>query len=205
MPDRLESSSALAAGTVMKRTILCLGVLAFIAGCATPPPTGPSVMVLPGSGKSFDQFRFDDNECRQYSSQSIGGTTVADAQSNSAVKSAAVGTAIGAAAGGLMGGRSGAGVGAGIGLAGGALAGTGESQASGYTLQQRYDHAYQQCMYAKGHQIPMAARYAPRQQARQIPPPPPPSGYPSGNPPPPPPGNPPAPPPAAAPAPAPTS
>jgi len=189
MPERLASSPALAC-KVMKKTILALSAVALFAGCATPPPTGPSVMVLPGSGKSFDQFRFDDNECRQYSFQSIGGTTVADTQSNSAVKSAAVGTAIGAAAGGLMGGRSGAGVGAGIGLAGGALAGTGESQASGYTLQQRYDHAYQQCMYAKGHQIPMAARYAPRQQVRQIPPPPPPSG----NPPPPPPGNPPAPP-----------
>src|SRR5690349_21859296 len=205
MPERLESSSAFAARTLMKKTIFALSAAALVAGCATPPPSGPSVMVLPGSGKSFDQFRYDDNECRQYSSQSIGGATVADAQNRSAVTSAAVGTAIGAAAGGLMGGRSGAGVGAGIGLAGGALAGTGESQASGYTLQQRYDHAYQQCMYAKGHQIPMAARYAPRQQARQIPPPPPPSGYQSGNPPPPPPGNPPAPPPAAAPAPAPTS
>lgn len=205
MRERLESSSADAAGTVMKKTILALSAAALFAGCATPPPTGPSVMVLPGSGKSFDQFRFDDNECRTYSSQAIGGTNVADAQSNSAVKSAAIGTAVGAAAGGLMGGRSGAGVGAGVGLIGGSLAGTGESQASGYTLQQRYDHAYQQCMYAKGHQIPMAARYAPRQQARQIPPPPPPSGYQSGNPPPPPPGNPPAPPPAAAPAPAPTS
>src|SRR5882724_7428059 len=191
MPERLESGSAHAARTMMKRTILALGVAALFAGCATPPPSGPSVMVLPGSGKSFDQFRFDDNECRQYSSQSIGGATVADAQSNSAVKSAAVGTAVGAAAGGLLGGRSGVGVGAGVGLAGGALAGTGESQASGYTLQQRYDHAYQQCMYAKGHQIPMAARYAPyRAQARQpIAPPPPPPGNP-----PPPPGNPPAPP-----------
>lgn len=201
MPERLEGSSAVAAGKVMKKTILALGAAALVTGCATPPPTGPSVMVLPGSGKSFDQFRFDDNECRQYSSQAIGGTTAAQAQNNSAVTSAAVGTAIGAAAGGLIGGRSGAGVGAGVGLAGGALAGTGASQESGYTLQQRYDHAYQQCMYAKGHQIPMAARYAPRQQARQIPPPPPPSG----NPPPPPPGNPPAPPPAATPAPAPTS
>lgn len=205
MRERLESSSTDAAGTVMKKTILALSAAALFAGCATPPPTGPSVMVLPGSGKSFDQFRFDDNECRTYSSQAIGGTAVADAQNNSAVKSAAIGTAVGAAAGGLMGGHSGAGVGAGVGLIGGSLAGTGASEASGYTLQQRYDHAYQQCMYAKGHQIPMAARYAPRQQARQIPPPPPPSGYQSGNPPPPPPGNPPAPPPAAAPAPAPAS
>jgi hypothetical protein len=157
---------------------------ALVAGCATPPPSGPSVMVLPGSNKSFEQFRFDDNECRQYASAQIGGTTAAQAQTNSAVKSAVVGTAIGAAAGGLMGGNSGAGVGAGIGLAGGALAGTGASEASGRTLQQRYDVAYQQCMYAKGHQIPMAARYAPyRSTTRQAAPPPPPPGPP---PPPPP-------------------
>src|SRR5438874_12103020 len=191
MSGRLESRAAGARACTMKLIFIPAATVALLAGCATPPPSGPSVMVLPGSTKSFDQFRFDDNECRQFASQSIGGTTVADAQNSSAVKSAAVGTAIGAAAGGLLGGRSGAGVGAGVGLAGGALAGTGESQASGYTLQQRYDHAYQQCMYAKGHQIPMAARYAPyRAQARQpIAPPPPPPGNP-----PPPPGNPPAPP-----------
>jgi len=160
----------------MKRTLIALGALALFAGCATPPPNGPSVMVLPGSSKSFDQFRFDDNECRTYAMNSIGGTTAAQASNDAAVKSAVVGTAIGAAAGGLMGGNSGAGVGAGIGLAGGALAGTGAGQASGYTMQQRYDIGYQQCMYAKGHQIPMAGRYAPNRPSRQaaVPPPPPP-------------------------------
>jgi hypothetical protein len=160
----------------MKRTIFALAALAVFAGCATPPPEGPSVMVLPGSNKSFDQFRFDDNECRQFAMNSIGGTTAAQASNDTAVKSAVVGTAIGAAAGGLMGGNSGAGVGAGIGLAGGALAGTGAGQASGYTMQQRYDIGYQQCMYAKGHQIPMAGRYAPNRPTRQaaVPPPPPP-------------------------------
>jgi len=146
-------------------------------------------MVLPGSAKSFDQFRFDDNECRQYATAQIGGTTTAQAANDAAVKNAVVGTAIGAAAGGLIGGNAGAGVGAGVGLAGGALAGTGASQAAGYTLQQRYDIGYQQCMYAKGHQIPMAAsRYAPRPGAgyqRQAAPPPPPP--PPGTPPPPPP------------------
>ena len=50
----------------MKKTIFALGALALFAGCATPPPAGPSVMVLPGSAKSFDQFRYDDNECRQF-------------------------------------------------------------------------------------------------------------------------------------------
>jgi hypothetical protein len=185
----------------MKRTTLALAALAVFAGCATPPPEGPSVMVLPGSSKSFDQFRFDDNECRTYATNSIGGTTAAQASNDAAVKSAVVGTAIGAAAGGLIGGNSGAGVGAGVGLAGGALAGTGTSQASGYTLQQRYDIGYQQCMYAKGHQIPMAGRYAPNRPSRQaaVPPPPPPPHIappaPQAAPPPPPPGPPPPPPP----------
>jgi hypothetical protein len=181
----------------MKPAFISLGALALVAGCATPPPSGPGVMVLPGSAKTFDQFRFDDNECRQYATAQIGGTTTEKAANDAAVKNAVVGTAIGAAAGGLIGGSSGAGVGAGIGLAGGALSGTGASQAAGYTLQQRYDIGYQQCMYAKGHQIPMAAsRYAPRAsyQRQATPPPPPPAGTP---PPPPPAGTPPPPPPPA--------
>ncbi|HWI37839.1 MAG TPA: YMGG-like glycine zipper-containing protein [Burkholderiales bacterium] len=176
------------------KKLLLIGAGALIAGCATPPPSGPSVMVLPGSSKTFDQFRFDDNECRTYASNQVGGQSAADAQTNSAVKSAAIGTAVGAAAGGLIGGNSGAGVGAGVGLLGGSLAGVSAADSSGYSLQRRYDFAYQQCMYAKGHQIPMAGRYAPYQQANKqaAPPPPPP---PAGPPPPPPPGVAPTPPP----------
>lgn len=169
----------------MKKTLALLGVAVLMAGCATPPPSGPSVMVLPGSTKSFDEFRFDDNECRQFASAQVGGQTAADAANNSAVKSAAVGTAVGAAAGGLMGGSSGAAAGAGVGLLGGSLVGASAGDASGYSLQRRYDFGYQQCMYAKGHQIPMAGRYAPyRQATKQAAPPPPP---PPGPPPPPPP------------------
>lgn len=161
----------------MKKLLLVAALV--LAGCATPPPSGPSVMVLPGSGKSFDQFRYDDYECRQFASSQVGGTTAQEAQTNSAVKSAVVGTAVGAAAGGLIGGNSGAGVGAGVGLAAGALAGTGAADTSAYGLQRRYDISYQQCMYAKGHQIPMAAsRYTPRRAAPapQVAPPPPPPG-----------------------------
>jgi len=165
------------------KPVLALSTLVFLAGCATPPPSGPSVMVLPGSGKSFDQFRYDDFECRQYASSQVGGTSAADAQTNSAVKSAAVGTAVGAAAGGLIGGNSGAGVGAGVGLAAGALAGTDTSARSGYSLQQRYDISYTQCMYAKGHKVPVSGRFTSSserpQQAKRTsyvaPPPPPPS------------------------------
>jgi len=166
----------------MKLAIASLGVLALLAGCATPPPSGPSVMVLPGSGKSFDQFRFDDNECRQFAFAQIGGTSNQQAANDAAARNAVVGTVVGAAAGGLIGGNQGAGVGAGVGLAGGALSGAGAGEYAGRTQQQRYDIGYQQCMYAKGHQIPMAARYQPyRQPSRQAappPPPPPPGGAP---------------------------
>jgi hypothetical protein len=34
------------------------------SGCATIP-IGPSVMVLPGRGKTFEQFQRDDAVCRQ--------------------------------------------------------------------------------------------------------------------------------------------
>ena len=86
-----------------------------VAGCATPPPSGPWVMVLPGSTKTFDQFRYDDYECRQYAELAGRRHTPQQASNDSGVKSAVVGTAVGAAAGGLMGGNAGAGVGAGVG------------------------------------------------------------------------------------------
>ncbi len=153
------------------------------AGCATAP-TGPSVAVLPGSGMSFEQFRYDDYECRRFASDQIGGRSAADAQTDSAVKSAVVGTAVGAAAGAIIGGHRGAGVGAGTGLIVGSAAGAGAAHGSALTLQQRYDIGYQQCMYAKGHKVPVAGRFEsqPRRSASVPPPPPPP-----GSPPPPPP------------------
>ena len=164
-----------------KRGGLLLALLA-LAGCVTVP-TGPSQMSLPGSGKSFDQFRADDTECRQYASAQIGGTNPEQAATDSGVKSAAVGTAVGAAAGALIGGNSrGAGVGAGVGLLGGALAGSSAGQQSGHSLQHRYDVGYTQCMYAKGHKVPVTGRYTSSNErdsrdrpAYYSPPPPPPT------------------------------
>jgi len=146
------------------------------------------MMVLPGSGKSFDQFRADDLECRNYALASVGGKTPGQVAEQSGVKSAVVGTAIGAAAGAALGGHEGAGVGAGTGLLIGGLAGTGSAQASGYGLQRRYDVSYVQCMYSMGHQVPVSGHtYRPTRSPyyAPLPPgvPPPPPGYP---PPPPP-------------------
>jgi hypothetical protein len=73
------------------------GVL--VSGCATVP-SGPSVMVLPGSGKNLETFQVDEIACRQWAGQQIG--------------------------------------------------------AGGYDGQRGYDMTYMQCMYAKGHRIPVS-------------------------------------------------
>ncbi|HUJ88094.1 MAG TPA: hypothetical protein VLX30_14695 [Burkholderiales bacterium] len=184
---------------IRSKAMLSAAVLVALSACTTLP-TGPSVMAMPGSGKSFDQFRADDAVCRQFALEQSGGTTANQASVNSGVESAAVGTAVGAAAGALVGGHEGAGSGAAAGLLVGALSGAGAGQASGYALQRRYDNAYVQCMYAKGNAVPVAGqrvRARPYQQQLTPPPPPPPGSMappppPSGSvPPPPPPDSPP--------------
>ena len=172
----------------MKKPLFAASAVLMLAACTTMP-TGPAVMVLPGTGKSFDQFRFDDGECRQFASAQVGGSSPDGASESSGVKSAAVGTAVGAAAGALIGGRGGAATGAGVGLIAGSASGAGAAGYSQRSLQQRYDVGYQQCMYAKGHRVPVAGRFettrpAPTGPSTYAPPPPPPPG----TPPPPPPG-----------------
>src|SRR5262245_62955945 len=95
-------------------------LMALLGGCATAAPTGPTVMVLPGFGKPFEQFNADDVECRQWGLQATGRNPA-----NAAA---------------------------------GSEASTGQ-QYSGAEAQWRYDMAYQQCMYSKGHQIPGAPGY----------------------------------------------
>ena len=63
--------------------------LCSVAGCVSMP-SGPSVLVLPGSGKNFDQFRGDDSYCKQYASEQVGGVTPNQASVSSGVASAAV-------------------------------------------------------------------------------------------------------------------
>jgi hypothetical protein len=167
--------------------MLALGAL-LLGGCVVMP-TGPSMMSLPGSGMSFDRFRADDYDCRQFASAQVGGSSAEQAAVDSGVRSAAIGTAIGAAAGAAISGSSGVGPGAGVGLLFGALAGSGAANASAYTLQQRYDMGYMQCMYAKGHKVPGSRRVAQRPPGYASPPP---AG--TYTPPPPPPGLPPPPP-----------
>jgi hypothetical protein len=119
-----------------------LALLLLVAGCASepPPPAGPGLLVLPGTGKSFDLFLADDRECRQFASSQVSGAAQ-------------------------------------------------QSDSSSRSVQQRYDFGYTQCMYAKGHKVPVAGRYSDKAAAPRgttsvpPPPPPPPEGKPPGPPP----------------------
>ena len=181
----------------MKYTYLTLLAAAGLLSACAVVPTGPSVMALPGTGKTFDQFRIDDANCRQFAFQQVGGVSTNQAASASGLGSAVVGTALGAAAGAAFGGGQGAAIGAGAGLLAGSAVGMGNAQGSSWDVQRRYDYAYLQCMYATGNRIPAPGNMVnsqpqqfqpapqPMQPAPQYlpppppgsPPPPPPSGY----------------------------
>jgi hypothetical protein len=81
--------------------IAMIALAVALAGCARTP-TGPSVMVLAGSGKSLEEFQRDDAACRASAAQELERTKHGDVPA-----------------------------------------------------QRRFDITYMQCMYAKGHQIPV--------------------------------------------------
>ena len=191
----------------MKMRSIAIGLTAalLLSACATVP-NGPSVMVLPGQGKGFEQFQVDDGSCRRWATDQTGGATGSDLATRNTISGAALGTLLGAAAGaaiGAAGGHAGTGaaVGAGIGVLGGTAVGASASTPVYASLQSRYDAAYVQCMYSKGHQVPVkrgsqSPSYASQPAVAPPPPPPPPPAVtpssipppPAGTPPPPPPG-----------------
>lgn len=164
---------------------VALVVPALLLSACASVPNGPSAMALPGTGKNFDQFRYDDSSCRQFAHDQLGGKTANQAANDSFAGSALVGTVLGTAVGAAAGGDEGAGVGAATGLFVGSLIGIDEANASSYQSQRHYDNAYIQCMYAKGHRVPVsglveqrpANRSAPTKPRGYYPPPPPPPGY----------------------------
>ncbi len=106
---------------------------------------------MPAPGKPFDVFVGEDQTCRQYAAQSIG-LTPSDSAARSFAGAAAAGTVIGAAAGAMSGGHGGNG--AADGLVAGSMIGASQSQYASRDAQRRYDVTYEQCMYAKGNQVP---------------------------------------------------
>src|SRR3990170_4108630 len=185
---------------VFRSATLAVAAAILLTACATIP-SGPNVMVLPGSGKNFEQFQSDDAICRQWAAQQTG-ITAQQTSTDNTVGGAVVGTVVGAALGAAIGAAAGspatgAAVGAGAGLLGGTTMGAGNAYGAAVSVQRHYDNAYVQCMYAKGNQVPVPRGSQPGYTSSAAPPPPPPPGAPplagvpqppAGMPPPPPPG-----------------
>lgn len=165
------------------RTGSVLLICALLLGACATVPAAPSVTTLPGTGKSFGEFQGDDAACRQWAAQQTG-TTPERASGVATAKRAGIGTLIGAGLGAALGAIGhnpglGAAVGAGAGLVGGTAVGAPAGQGAAYEVQRRYDAAYEQCMYAKGNQVPGVAPapgVSPAPTAAIPPPPPPPGG-----------------------------
>jgi len=151
--------------TRMRRIVSSLALMVF-AGCATLP-AGPSVRVLPGEGKPFEQFQADDAVCRQWAGQSIGVSPQETVNMNAA-SGAVIGTAVGAGLGAAIGAASGnAGTGAAIGAGSDFLSGLQTVPTPEMHTDGKHSGAtttpYVQCMYAKGNQVPGTVRsYRPR-------------------------------------------
>ena len=146
----------------MKRAASGVGLAtAFLLSACATAPTGPSVMVLPGSGRSFSQFQADDALCRQWAAQQTGFDPSQPVEQSvprhSAMRGAARGAALGAV-GGAIGGD--AGKGAAVGAAVGGL-GTvmrdrraNEEQQQAYSAStQSYDRAYGACLRGRGYTV----------------------------------------------------
>lgn len=127
---------------------LFLSVL--LAGCATAP-AGPHVSVMPAKGKTLEQFKVDDQICKDYAQAQIGD----DLEKSSAINTLmdmAIGGATGALGGQAIGHNTkGTVAGAGIGMALGLAAGAYQANKASEDAQIRYDNAYQECMHIKGH------------------------------------------------------
>lgn len=171
----------------LKSIVFVTTASAILAGCVTPP-MGPTVYVWPGQNKSPAAFEQDEQACEDYAYRRTEGQ--AEAANNRAVGSAVIGTALGAGLGAAVGGGKGAAIGAASGAVVGSAVGSDQSAHAQYSLQQRYDFAYAECMGARGNNVPQDAYppsyYPPPGYYRAPPPPPPPGYYPPPPPPPPP-------------------
>ena len=58
----------------MRKKFLIFVPLLVLTACATTP-TGPSVLVLPGTGKNFEQFNRDDLVCRDFALRGLSAVS----------------------------------------------------------------------------------------------------------------------------------
>ena len=108
--------------------VAVLFLVRFLSACSTMP-SGPQVQAMPGTGKSLTQFNADGALCQKNAMDVIAGKT----SSQPATSKEAQGTVPDSAA----------------------KTAPAASDSSKSGLQRRYDFAYFQCMYSKGHRVPV--------------------------------------------------
>lgn len=171
----------------MLRKSAALMALMLPAACAFAPPSGPSVLAVPGANKDLATFEQDEITCRNYAQWRIGAQSPSGVAGQSTLNGAVAGTLLGAAAGAAIGAATGnVGAGAAIGGGSGLLLGSSIGANNGTyvsgNLQRQYDYGYIQCMTAKGDTIQIAQELPSYQPAYGYPSPyydPAPYGYPS--------------------------
>ena len=133
------------------RPLYILAPVLLVAACATAP-TGPTVQVMPGKGKSTEVFTADNAICKQFASDQVEG---ASGHANTVqLLTSAVPAVLGAGIGAAFGGGKGAAIGGALGAAGGVGYGgyaSGNAQAS---LQDRYNVAFTECMQTRHNWAP---------------------------------------------------
>jgi uncharacterized protein YcfJ len=122
-----------------------------LTGCA-PTVMAPTVPVMPGQNKSFDQFAADQQVCQGYANAQTA--PLSQQANNQALGSALLTTALGAGLGAAVGGGRGAAIGAASGAVVGGAVGAQGSSLAGMSIQQQFNIFYSQCMYARGNQVP---------------------------------------------------
>ena len=132
------------------RSVTAIAAALSLSACVVAP-TAPTVLALPAPGKPYAQFQSEDTQCRGTAQQATAGQ--AEGVNNQAVGGAVLGTVLGAAGGALIGGAfrnpgAGAAIGATAGLGVGGNYGGTSSAIANYSIQQRFDIVYTQCMYA---------------------------------------------------------
>ena len=122
-----------------------------LTACA-PTVMAPTVPVMPGANKPFDQFAADQQTCQGYANAQTA--PLSQQANNQALGSALLTTALGAGLGAAIGGGRGAAIGAASGAVVGGAVGAQGSSIAGMSVQQQFDMYYAQCMASHGDQVP---------------------------------------------------
>ena len=140
-----------------------------LEGCVTTP-MGPTVPVMPGHNKSWDNFQADQDYCEHYASDRVAGRV--NQANDDIARNTVIGTALGAALGAAIGGDTRGAVAGGV--AGGAIGASGSGPGyKQHVAQREYNIAFAQCMKYRGNEV----GGPPPRYRGYPPPPPPPPGY----------------------------